>query len=784
MSKEKNKKVEEKIKKATEEWKKTFDAISDFVFILDKDFRFVKINKASCDLLKKKPKELIGKRCFEVLHGADKPWSNCPHKKMLLTKKAATEEINDPNLGLPLLITASPILDNKGDLIGCVHIAKDITERKKAEEQIKTRLTYEKSLSEISNQALTNQSLDSFINFSLKNLGELTNASRTYIFNIHDKGKKTTNTHEWVAEGVTPQIDNLQNIDCDMVPFWMKKLHKNEIINFSDVKKFPSPEKEILEEQDIKSILVVPMYTQKGLYGFIGFDECKKHRKWETNDAELLRTASQIITQTIERKEAEEKTNRSEEKFRQFFENAPEYCYMISPDGRILDINFSALTALGYKKEEIVGKPLLKTTYAPSSIEKAKKLFMKWKNTGKLRNEELNIITKTGEKRTVLLSADAVRSTDGKLLHSISVQRDITELKKLEKDKKILSEKVSKLTRKIPLTHNEKLVFYGLVKYPLLNDQQLSEKLKIKRPTITAIKNKLKRQGFYLTYVIPNFELIGCELMCIINSKIQSGGGARIEMIKKILSSPEVVYSINTDKDFLSIIISKNFVETKRLVDYVSSLYEESNIEMPNIIYFPSTMSRIISLFDYSALLKSLFDLKIKDDIIKPLKPATRELTDNEKIILYTLTKYPNLTDSEIAAKTKISRPTVSQIKKNLINENFLKIINIPDANKLNCELLVYSTAKIDLKKINKQKQEIPSLIFMVNSERESSGIFIFETYTKHKIAYDKFTGLLKKEQFIIGEPTRHLFPIQQIKSQKVDFAPLVKKIFDLKVGF
>jgi PAS domain S-box-containing protein len=133
-----------------------------------------------------------------------------------------------------------------------------------------------------------------------------------------------------------------------------------------------------------------------------------------------------------ERKQAEEALKRSEENFRVFFENEPEYCYMISPEGVILDINKSALKMLGYKKEEIVGKPLFTTVYAPSSREKARHLFMKWKKEGALRNEELMIVTKDGRERVVLLSAAAMRDSKGDIIHSISVQRDITEKKNVE----------------------------------------------------------------------------------------------------------------------------------------------------------------------------------------------------------------------------------------------------------------------------------------------------------------------------------------------------------------
>jgi PAS domain S-box-containing protein len=87
---------------------------------------------------------------------------------------------------------------------------------------------------------------------------------------------------------------------------------------------------------------------------------------------------------------------------------------------------------LDYKKSELIGKPL-KTVYTPEFHGKMKRLFKKWKIEEKIVDEELEIITKNSELRTVLLSASVVKDNDGKVLHSISVQRDITERKRAEK---------------------------------------------------------------------------------------------------------------------------------------------------------------------------------------------------------------------------------------------------------------------------------------------------------------------------------------------------------------
>ena len=89
--------------------------------------------------MKKEPKDLIGKKCYEVIHCANKPWRNCPNKSTLSTKKMMTEEIIDPNLDIPFLVTTSPIFDDNGKPAGTVHIAKDISKQKKAQEELRKR---------------------------------------------------------------------------------------------------------------------------------------------------------------------------------------------------------------------------------------------------------------------------------------------------------------------------------------------------------------------------------------------------------------------------------------------------------------------------------------------------------------------------------------------------------------------------------------------------------------------------------------------------------------------
>src|SRR5258708_2132583 len=139
-----------------------------------------------------------------------------------------------------------------------------------------------------------------------------------------------------------------------------------------------------------------------------------------------------IILLLRQSKRAKEQKRISENQFQQFFETIPEYCFIASPDGEILDANPAACHALGYAKDEILGKPL-SAIYASETFSRITDLLEKWKRTGTLRNEELVVLTKNGEKRHLLLNAGALLDAAGNLLLWASVQNNTTPLKKVQR---------------------------------------------------------------------------------------------------------------------------------------------------------------------------------------------------------------------------------------------------------------------------------------------------------------------------------------------------------------
>jgi PAS domain S-box-containing protein len=130
-------------------------------------------------------------------------------------------------------------------------------------------------------------------------------------------------------------------------------------------------------------------------------------------------------------KRAEQAEQVAEDRFRQLFGALPEYCFVTSADGEILDINSAACSALGYSREELIGKPL-SLLYAPGELTRLVDLSEKWKNMGTLHNEEIEVLTKRGQKRTVLANAGSLKDAHGNLMHTMIVQVDITDRKQAE----------------------------------------------------------------------------------------------------------------------------------------------------------------------------------------------------------------------------------------------------------------------------------------------------------------------------------------------------------------
>ncbi len=130
-------KMEEQLFQITHDWQDTFDTITDMVTIHDKDFNIIRANKAAEKILKLPFLANAKVKCYKYYHGAECPPEWCPSCQSLKTGEPSTSEMFEPNLNMFIEIRAIPRFDPDKNLVGLIHVVRDITEHKKLESQLR-----------------------------------------------------------------------------------------------------------------------------------------------------------------------------------------------------------------------------------------------------------------------------------------------------------------------------------------------------------------------------------------------------------------------------------------------------------------------------------------------------------------------------------------------------------------------------------------------------------------------------------------------------------------------
>lgn len=269
------------------------------------------------------------------------------------------------------------------------------------------------------------------ISRTLKTIGETADVDRVYIFENHTDANTgallTSQRHEWAREGITAQIANpaLQNFEyLPVFKRWHETFSSGEPIS-GLIRDFPEPERPLLESQDIISILAVPIKIKENLWGFIGFDDCRRERSWTPAEISILATIATNIGYIM----LQRQTEKTFKRFQAALDGTGDAIGMADMQGHHFYQNEAFTNLFGYTVEELekAGGPIV-AFHDPVICRKVFNTIL----AGGSWHGEIKMLNRSGRIMQILLRADAIKGADGKPFAVFGIHTDITRRKEIE----------------------------------------------------------------------------------------------------------------------------------------------------------------------------------------------------------------------------------------------------------------------------------------------------------------------------------------------------------------
>lgn len=278
-----------------------FENMNEYVYVSDADsYELLYMNRKLLEMYGfHSLEEIAGKKCYEVLQNCSEPCAICNNCELSEGYFKEWGYFN-PILGKHLVLKDSIITD--GGRRCRIEIALDAEVSEWRSNRIHSYQSMEKLVNEGLRLALQADTPDRTVEIILEYLGKALNADRTYIFEQNEAGGDD-NTYEWVANGITPEKDNLQNVPPEVCANWYRKFSENKKIvieNLEDIREEDPLQYENLKRQNIQSLVVIPLYNDKKVIGFYGVDNPPKERLEYTSD--MLQIMGHFIISSLKRR--------------------------------------------------------------------------------------------------------------------------------------------------------------------------------------------------------------------------------------------------------------------------------------------------------------------------------------------------------------------------------------------------------------------------------------------------------------------------------------------------
>jgi len=313
-----------------------------------------------------------------------------------------------------------------------------ITEKHRVEEALRERDTILEAVSFAAEQFLTCTHWGEPIQKVLARLGQAVTASRVYLFENHphqDGSLLTSQRYEWVANGITSQIDNPLFQNFPYYPDfkqWADMLAQGLSI-YGLTQDLFGYKAEIMQAQDIQSFAIIPVFVGKQWWGFMGYDDCLKEREWPPVVIETFKTAASLLGAAIQHERMNKALRESEARLAKTQRIAHLGHCEWDIINNIRDLSEESCLMLGLPPDNrLVPNEVFTNAIHPEDRKAVKKAVAKTICADKPYDIEYRIIRPDGQIRYVHNLSEVIRDQNGKPLRFIGTLQDITVRKQAE----------------------------------------------------------------------------------------------------------------------------------------------------------------------------------------------------------------------------------------------------------------------------------------------------------------------------------------------------------------
>ena len=246
--------------------------------------------------------------------------------------------------------------------------------------QVNSLLYQQNSLSYSLLAFLQSDDITQIINKILADLLKQTKGDRTYIFEIDREHKVQSCIYEATAEGISQELDFLQDVPWDDSLWWDRQISEKRSIILNTLDDMPPEAKvyrDTLEVQDIKSVMVVPLLSKDKVWGYMGIDMVRTHRRWSNIDHQWFSSLGNIISICLQLRKAELQAkedrralDHSEKILRNIYKNLPVGIELYDKDGYLVDMNDKELEIFGLADmKEALGVSLFENPNIPEDVK-------------------------------------------------------------------------------------------------------------------------------------------------------------------------------------------------------------------------------------------------------------------------------------------------------------------------------------------------------------------------------------------------------------------------------